>query len=66
MSESLDELHTGYPIRKGWYECVVEGITMPLYLNVCTMKNSKEWLLPDRTPVDEDVKWVKAIDRPVL
>lgn len=68
MSESTTttELHSGYPVRKGWYECVVEGVTLPLFLSVCEMKCTKTWLMEDRTPVEEEVKWIRAIDRPIL
>lgn len=67
MSEFTDnELHTGYPMHKGWYLCVVDDVTIPLYLNVCTMKSTKQWMMADRTPIEETVKWVKEINRPVL
>lgn len=53
-------------MHKGWYLCVVDDVTIPLYLNVCTMKSTKQWMMADRTPIEETVKWVKEINRPVL
>lgn len=68
MSENTTttELHTGYPKRKGWYNCVVDGHKIPLYLHVCEMKGTKTWMLNDRTPVEEEVKWIEPIDRPIV
>lgn len=57
---------TKYPLHKGWYECKVDGETCVLYMNICTLKNSHQWLLPDRTPVDEDVEWIREVERPIF
>lgn len=53
-----DEWHKGFPNKKGWYHCRIDGEEMDLYLFVCEL-NPKRKYWNDKTGnrIDEDVEW---------
>ena len=36
--------HDGFPVKKGWYDCQIEGVPIRLLLFVCEMSGRREWV----------------------
>lgn len=52
------EWHKGFPEKKGWYDCRVDGEEMKLYLFICEMNRKKRyWNDSEGRKIDEEVEW---------
>ena len=48
----------GFPNKKGWYRCRIDGEEMQLYLFVCELNPKKKyWNDQNGNRLDEDVEW---------
>ena len=48
----------GFPNKKGWYRCRIDGEEMTLYLFVCELNPKKKyWVDKNQNRMDEDVEW---------
>ena len=48
----------GFPNKKGWYHCRIDGEEMQLYLFVCELSPKKKyWNDKNGNRLDEDVEW---------
>lgn len=53
-----DEWHKGFPSKKGWYHCRIDGEEMDLYLFVCELNPKKKyWNDQNGNRLDEDIEW---------
>lgn len=53
-----EEYHKGYPDKRGWYQCRIDGEEMMLYLFVCELNPKKKyWNDAKGNKIDEDVEW---------
>lgn len=58
MGEIMDEWKTGFPNKRGWYQCRIDGIEMMLYLFVCELNPKKKYWNDDKgNRIDEEVEW---------
>lgn len=52
------EYHTGFPSKKGWYDCRIDGIEMKLYCFICELKpKAPYWVDEFGQKVPEAVEW---------
>ena len=52
------EYHTGYPKKKGWYDCMVDDESMKLYCFICDLKpKSPYWVDESGQKVVDPVVW---------
>ena len=56
MSES-NEYKTGFPERKGWYDCLIDGIPIKLLHNYCELTRKHKWIDEGGGLVTDAVKW---------
>lgn len=48
----------GFPNKKGWYHCRIDGEEMQLYLFVCELNPKKKyWNDKNGNRLDEEVEW---------
>jgi len=55
----MEGWHHGFPPRKGWYKCRLDGEEMRLYFFICEMNPRKKYW-NDETGAridDEDIEW---------
>lgn len=49
---------TGFPPKKGWYDCRIDGIQMNLYCFICDLKpKSPYWVDEEGQKVLDPVEW---------
>ena len=53
----MDEFRKGYPEKNGWYDCMADGVCVPLKYFYCCMRGAHEWIAEDGTLVNETVLW---------
>lgn len=53
----MEEYHKGFPVKTGWYECLVEGEKVPLKHYYCCMREEHRWIATDGSIVREEVLW---------
>ena len=53
-----DQWKKGFPNKKGWYRCRIDGEEMQLYLFVCELNPKKKyWNDKNGNRLDEEVEW---------
>ena len=58
--QQTGEFHSGYPRRKGWYKCRIDGEEAKLYLFVCELNPKKRhWTDEQGRRIDEEVEWTE-------
>lgn len=56
--EANTKWHTGYPERKGWYQCRIDGVEVRLYCFICEMNRKKKyWVDETQMKIDDEVEW---------
>lgn len=58
MDEEESKWHKGYPDRKGWYRCRIDGIEIRLYLFICELNPRKRyWVDETQAQIMDPVEW---------
>lgn len=49
--------HRGYPLTKGYYDCLVEGEEMRLYHFICAVNGKHKWYISSHEEYRGEVLW---------
>lgn len=49
--------HRGYPLTKGYYDCLVEGEEMRLYHFICAVNGKHKWYISSHEDYRGEVLW---------
>lgn len=50
--------YKGYPNKKGWYKCKIDGIEMRLYFFICELNPKKRyWVDETMGQIPDEVEW---------
>ena len=49
--------HRGYPLTKGYYDCLVEGEEMRLYHFICAINGKHKWYISSHEEYRGEVLW---------
>lgn len=49
--------HRGYPLTKGYYDCLVEGEEMRLYHFICAVNGKHKWYISSHEEYRSEVLW---------
>lgn len=60
-SDDSTKWHTGYPNRKGYYHCRIDGVELQLYLFICELNPKKRyWVDETGFKISDPVEWADA------
>lgn len=58
--ETNTEWHKGFPKRKGYYRCRIDGVELQLYLFICELNPKKRyWVDSTGYQITDDVEWTE-------
>lgn len=63
MRKIMSDKHwnKGFPNRKGWYQCRIDGIEIRLYFFICELNPKKRyWVDETQAQISDEVEWLET------